>query len=102
MRFQLVLQWRASSLSDFDEIVNIEDLLIAKLKGQSEVDGHDFGSGEANSFIYTDDPHRTLNQIRSILADHQFWPSTVIAFRETQGTDYTFLWPEGTTEFKVL
>jgi hypothetical protein len=46
--FQLVLQGPASSLNGFDEILNIEDLLTAKLIGQSEVNGDDFGSGEVN------------------------------------------------------
>jgi hypothetical protein len=100
MRFQLVLQWPLSSLNGFDEILNIEDLLIAKLTDQSDV-GHDFGSGEANIFVHTHDPHRTLKEVRGILADHRLWPSTVIAFRETQGTEYTVLWPEATTEFDV-
>jgi hypothetical protein len=101
MRFQLVLQWPLSSLNGFDEILNIEDVLIAKLTDQSDVDGHDFGSGEADIFVHTNDPHRTLKEVRDILADHRLWPSIVIAFRETQGNEYTVLWPEVTTEFNV-
>lgn len=81
MRFQLVLQWPASSLNSFDEILDVEDLLIAKLTDQSEVDGHDFGSGEANIFVNTNDPHRTLEEIRGIFSGHKLWPSTVIAYR---------------------
>jgi hypothetical protein len=101
MRFQLVLQWPSSSVNGFDEILRIEDLLIAKLTEQSDVDGHDFGSGEANIFVHTNDPHRTLKEVRGILADYRLWPSTVIAFRGAQGTEHTVLWPEGTTEFNV-
>src|SRR5215470_3874841 len=101
MRFQLVLQWPASSLDDFDEIVRIEDLLIARLRSQSEVDGHDFGSGEANIFVHTDDPHQALEEIRAILSAHRLWPSTAIAYREILGTEYRVLWPEGTTGFKI-
>jgi len=101
MRFQLVLQWPASSVNDFDEIVNIEDLLIAKLKGQSVVDGHDFGSGEANIFVHTNDPHQALEELRAILSAHRLWPSTAIAYREILGTEYRVLWPEGITGFNV-
>jgi hypothetical protein len=50
MKFQVVLQWPASSVNDYDGIVAVEDLLIEKLTEQSEVDGHDFGSDQANIF----------------------------------------------------
>jgi hypothetical protein len=49
MKYQLVLQFRAESMMDFDELVVLEDLLIENLPPHSEVDGHDFGSGEFNS-----------------------------------------------------
>src|SRR5215831_13294912 len=101
MRFQLVLQWPASFLKGFDEILNLEDLLSAKLTDQSKVDGHDFGSGEANIFVHTDDPYRALDEVRAIFSGHPLWPSVVIAYREIQGTDYRVLWPEGTTAFNV-
>ena len=81
--------------------MSLEELLMAKLTDQSEVDGHDFGSGKANIFIHTNDPHRTLKEVLGILSGHKFWPDTVIAYRETLGTEYTVLWPKGTTEFHV-
>ena len=101
MRFQLALQWPLSSLRGLDDLLNLEELLMAKLTDQSDVDGHDLGSGEANIFVYTNDPHRTLKEVRGILSGHKLWPNTVIAYRETLGTEYTVLWPEGTTEFRV-
>ena len=52
MRFQVVLQWPAHSLNDYDEMIAVEDYLIAKLSEQSEVDGHDFGKGETNIFCW--------------------------------------------------
>jgi hypothetical protein len=64
MRFQAVLQWPAHSFNDYDEMVAVEDLLIAKLSEQSEVDGHDFGTGETNIFVQTDDPRRAFEEIR--------------------------------------
>ena len=36
-------------------MVGVEELLIAKLTAQSEVDGHDFGGGGTNIFEATDE-----------------------------------------------
>lgn len=93
MRFQLVLQWPLSFSSSVDDILRLEELLIEKLSEQSEVDGHDFGSGEANIFVQTNDPHRTLQEVQGILSDHELWRSVVITYREILGTEYTVLWP---------
>jgi hypothetical protein len=54
MKFQVVLQWPASSVNDFNGMVEIEDLLVEKLGAQNEVDGHDFGAEETNIFVHTD------------------------------------------------
>jgi len=55
MKCQLVLQFTAASMEDFDRLV-LEDSLIQELEGLATVDGHDFGMGEFNIFILTDDP----------------------------------------------
>ena len=101
MRFQVVLQWPAHSFNDYEEMVAVEDLLIAKLSEQSEVDGHDFGTGETNIFVQTDDPRRAFEEIRTILSEHKLWPDAVIAYRQMEGTEYSVLWPQGTTTFNV-
>jgi hypothetical protein len=101
MRFQVVLQWPLSTFNDFDELMSLEGLLTEKLSKQSEVDGYDFGSGEANIFVDTDDPYRTLKEVQGALSGHKLGRSVVIAYRETLGTEYAVLWPEGTTGFRV-
>src|ERR1700685_2113437 len=53
MKFQVLLQWPASSVSDYDGIIAVEDLLTEKLTERSEGDGHDFGSDQANIFVHT-------------------------------------------------
>jgi len=83
MRFQLVLQCPAVSLHDYDEIIGLEDLLIAKLSDPNHVDGHDFGSGKANVFVFTDDPDGTLDEVRTILSGHRLWPNLTIAGRQS-------------------
>ena len=101
MRFQLVLKCPAASLKNFDEIVGLEGVLIAKFSDQNEVDGHDFGSSEANIFVLTDDPHRTFDEAKNILSGHRLWPDLKIAYRQVNGTEYHVLWPEHTTRFDV-
>jgi hypothetical protein len=82
MRFEVVLQWPAHSLNRYDEMVSVEELLIAKLTKQSKVDGQDFGTGETNIFVHTDDPRRAFTEIKSILSGHRLWPDAVIAYRQ--------------------
>jgi len=54
MKYQLVLQLPASSIRDYDEMVEIEEAIITDLGNFGKVDGHDVGSGEMNIFIFTD------------------------------------------------
>lgn len=101
MKFQLVLQFPASSLKNFDQLIQMEDLLIEKLGSHSEVDGHDFGAEEANIFIYTDEPQRTFEATRAILSKHTSLLHARIAYRKVDGDDYIVLWPKGETKFAV-
>jgi len=60
MKFQLVLQFRATDMLKFDELVALEEVLTRNLSPASDVDGHDFGAGEFNIFVRTDHPVETL------------------------------------------
>jgi hypothetical protein len=51
MKYQLVLQFPATSLDDYDTFVALEEILRQKICDFGEIDGHDFGSGEMNIFI---------------------------------------------------
>ncbi len=101
MKYQLIVQWPASSISDYDAMVEIEDVLIDKLDPKSEVDGHDAGSGEMNIFIGTDDPKKTFDEVRTLLQDQEMWSEIRIAYRETLKSDYTVLWPPHLKDFRV-
>ena len=102
MKYQLVIQWPASSLTDYDAMVKIEDSLIEQLSEEHDVDGHDFGSGEMNIFVHTDDPESAFEEVRSILGSDPSWSSVRVAYRELLGSGYTPLWPEGLREFRVV
>jgi hypothetical protein len=101
MKYQLVLQWPGSTLADYDAMVAIEDLLIDLLADDSEVDGHDVGSGETNIFIHTDDPRKTFEKVRSALGDQDHWDDLRAAYRELSGSSYTILRPKGLDKFTV-
>jgi hypothetical protein len=101
MKYQLVLQWPASSIKDYDAVVEIENVLEAALTGDCEIDGHVAGSGEVNIFILTDDPIGLFEEIRAALGSHDFWIDARVAYRERAGSDYSVLWPKDLTEFKV-
>jgi hypothetical protein len=101
MKYQLVLQWPASSIKDYDAMIEVEDALVEKLSEANDVDGHDAGSGEVNIFIRTDDPKRAFNEVKAILGSRDFWVDARVAYREVAGSEYTILWPKDLTEFKV-
>jgi hypothetical protein len=103
MRYQLVLQFRGDSLADFDALVALEDRLIAELGTSAKVDGHDFGSGTANIFIFTSDPDLTFWRVCQLLKREGSLKSVTAAHRPVDGDDYTVIWPKDyQTQFSIL
>ena len=102
MRCQLVLQWPASSIKDYDAMIEIQNVLIKKLTKHHEVGGHDAGSGEVNIFIRTEDPKKAFDEIMAILGTRDYWVDARVAYREVAKSDYTVLWPKGLAQFKVV
>ena len=102
MKYQLVLQLSGSSLADYDEMVAFEDELIGALGKSAKVDGHDCGSGEMNIFIHTDEPKRTFERIRPLVAKREMLRNLVAAYREFSAEEYVVLWPVGSdVKFRV-
>jgi ABC-type uncharacterized transport system substrate-binding protein len=66
--------------------LRIETMLIEKLAPGNEVDGHDVGSGEVNIFIFTEEPMRTFEEIKSLLGRHDVWPLVRVAHRHLEAT----------------
>jgi hypothetical protein len=65
------------------------------------IDGHDFGSGEFNVFILTDNPEATFRAIQSCKENQTMtWPTSA-AYRRTESDDYIVLWPPGQEQFDV-
>lgn len=102
MKYQLALQFPASYIRDYDEMIALEDDLIEKLGLSAKVDGHDCGSGEMNIFIHTDEPEKTFEAIRQVVTKQKLIEKLVAAYRERTGEDYTVIWPIGfTKQFRI-
>ena len=101
MKYQLVLQWLASSTMDYDMMISVEDSLIEGLTVMHEVDGHDVGQSEINIFIRTDDPKAAFQESSTILDKQECWSHVRAAYREVTRSEYHVLWPEGLSVFSV-
>lgn len=101
MKFQLVLQFPAEGIKQFDELVAVEENLIQNLPPASEVDGHDFGSGEFNIFVLTDQPREAFDAARKLIKKSPFQNELRAAYRERGKDEYVILWPEHLQEFRV-
>jgi len=70
MRYQLILQFEANTMDDFDQLAILEDKLIGELGSVATVDGHDFGSGEFNIFVLTDEPPTAFSAAHRVVINH--------------------------------
>jgi hypothetical protein len=96
MKYQLILQFKATSTQNFDRLLAFEDHLNEELS--DEVDGHDFGSGEFNILV-TDDVDKTFKKVQALVKNQQIPDSMKAAYRD--GTAFVILWPPGLKEFKI-
>ena len=89
-------------MDDFDRLVALENSLIEELDGLAAIDGHDFGLGEFNLFILTDDPTESFNKAHRLVTKQGIRNAMRSAYRQVEGEDYLILWPSSLKEFKVL
>jgi hypothetical protein len=101
MKYQLVLQFEAESLQEFDELAVLENLLIENLPSHSKVDGHDFGSGEFNIFILTDQPRESFHASEKTIEQYRSLQIFKAAYRELGRNNFVSLWPPNLQEFKL-
>jgi len=103
MKYQLVIQFSQELEGGFDRLINIEDELDKNLSINAEVDGHDFGSGQMNIFILTDEPLETFEQIKKILIrNNNLLNEAKMAYRDIQKNNFIILWPKDLKEFEVI
>jgi hypothetical protein len=101
MKHVLVLQWLGSNPADVEELLRMEHELERLLGANATVDGHDFGSGQMNIFIETDQPADLVVDVQRILGHWPRWSRVRAAHREATGDQYTVVWPPGQTGFTV-
>ena len=101
MNYQLVLQIPASSITDFDRLIMLEEAIIDGLGSTGDVDGHDAGSGEMNIFVLTDDPKLAFDRIKTIpdVGDHLL--NMKVAFREVGKHEFTIIHPHDLKSFAI-
>jgi hypothetical protein len=102
MQYQLVLQLPASSIKDYDEVVELEEAIMGSLGNLGTVDGHDAGSGEMNIFILTNHPRPAFERIKQILGTRDFMPDLKVAFRMIGKDEFIILHPAGLTYFGIV
>ncbi|MFZ1199708.1 MAG: hypothetical protein WAO07_06025 [Desulfobacterales bacterium] len=93
MSYQLVLQFQGRDIDDFEELVHLEDTLIANLEERHQVEGHDFGDDTMNIYIQTDAPEAAFDKIREVL-HHSLLDKTKAAWRQSDASEFTVIWPE--------
>lgn len=93
MEYQLVLQFSISDTTDFDELIDLEGRLMVALAGRHIVDGHDFGSGEMNIFVHTDDPQAAFELCKPVIPS-TLEPTLKAAFRRMSDDEYYWVYPK--------
>ena len=102
MKYQLVLQFDGASIEDFDELLKIELDLGLALSDEHIVDGHDFGSGEMNIFIHTNNPDEAFKVSQEILSNTKI-NEVVAAYRDFDCDEYTVIYPKNySKEFCIV
>jgi hypothetical protein len=98
---QLVFQFDASTTGDFDRLSAVELAIKTGLPKGAEVDGHDFGLGEFNIFILTNDPVAMFEPVCEMI--DQAIPGVAFSagYRNFNEEEYTVLWPPSSTKFSV-
>ncbi len=98
---ELVLQFPADSLKDYDAMIELENCIIAGLGDLGEVDGHDMGAGEMNIFVRTNHPKLAFEKIIELRGMINFLPDLKAAYREVGKDIFTVVYPSGLEHFVI-
>jgi hypothetical protein len=101
MKYQLVIQFQATSPDDFDDLMVLEDALRKEIGNSSLVDGHDFGSGELNIFVLTNNPDVAFQEVQEVAQRIHPKQRMRVAYRDLAKGGYNILWPPNLTHFNV-
>lgn len=99
MKRQLVLEFAADSLPDFDRLIALETTLIEKLGNIAIVDGHDFQMRRFNIFLLTNNPGAPFAEAHKIVLREAISNDMRSAYRRIGRNEYVRLWPSPSSEF---
>jgi hypothetical protein len=97
MKDTLIIQFKtAGGVDDFDWLIKVEDALIQAFSqnGKATVDGHDFGNGDMNIFIF---PKRGWSAAIDIVIAHLRRLGALdraVIIKRSKTERYTVAWPE--------
>ena len=101
MKFQLVLQFHEENEQSFERLISLEESLEQIFKDEHDIDGHDFGSGEMNLFVHTNDPKAAFAVAKNAVLMSGL-SRLEVGYRRLDGENYIRIWPVGSNEvFKV-
>lgn len=92
-KFQLVIQLPNDYFATHEDLIAFEDRLIASMPRTCEVDYHDYGPAVVNFYVYTDAPEAAHRTFRKYLGTRAVERHLRIAYRPTNGSTFTNLWP---------
>lgn len=102
MKFQHVLQLPVKSEEEFDRLLLVEEAIEGGSGDLGNVDGHDFGSGEMNIFIHTDDPIPAFEKAISLIGSSSSLDRLKAGYRDFEEDEYTPIYPKGLQHFSVI
>ena len=104
-RLQFVIQLPLDDANHerLEELLELEERLENLLRDRSvaEIDGNDFGSGEMNIFLFTNEPEKALNKVRPLVEEVASPAEYRVAYRAFEQDEFHPLWPKGLKQFAV-
>ena len=93
MKYHLVIQFPVTEDFDFDAILALETRLMLEMGEDYIVDGHDFGAGEINISIQTDDPEAGFKKAFDKVPVNLI-SEVRVAYRASDADGFTWLYPD--------
>jgi hypothetical protein len=97
LRDTLIIQFRCSgAVSEFDWLIRIEDALIQGFSQNNKaiVDGHDFGSGTMNIFLFPKRGWESAIEIVKVYLKFHGALDRALIIKRSKTERYSVVWPE--------
>jgi hypothetical protein len=102
MTHQLVVQFNATTTEEYQRFIDLSHKIEEALPVEALLDGHDFGMGEFNIFIHTNNPKTLFEPVCEVIAREHPDLAFSAGYRSFEEDDYTAIWPRNSAKFSVL